>query len=98
MFVFNLPQRVDPMSTSKSPRPGLTDVTPPGPRFNRRPMRNYQAEQIGPTDPNLMGYGPFGTFTSTAMSVESRRRAMAQMRRDTSLINLANNNWNGGRF
>ena len=98
MFIFNLPQNMAPMRTARGVDPKRTQVQPARPRFMPKPLDNHMAMQLGPTDESIMGYGPQGTFTSTALSVESRKRAMAQMGRDNSLINMVNDTRKGRRF
>lgn len=89
---------MSPMRTAKGVDPRRTQITPPRPAFMPRPFENHMASQLGPTDESIMGYGPQGSFTATTLSVESRRKAMAQMGRDNSLINMVNNTRLGRRF
>ena len=90
MLLFNLPPRINHPDIAKGVDLDKTKVVAPPPMFQRRPFINFQAEAIGPTEEYLMGYGPQGSFTPTSMSVASRHRAMTQMNKNSSLINLMN--------
>lgn len=90
MLLFNLPPKINHPQIAKGVDLDKTKVVPPQPMFQQRPFDNFQALALGPTDESLMGYGPQGTFTATSISVNSRNKAMAQMGRNASLVNLVN--------
>lgn len=88
MFVFNLPQSIKPMSTSKGVNQDKTRVMPPPPMFMQQPFENHFA--IPHSDASVMGWNQAGNFTATSMARESTRKTMTDMANNTSIIGILN--------
>lgn len=86
-----LPQRLNSFYISKGkPNEEQVSVKKPEPMFIREPFPNYMEAAIMLNDKTIMGYDHFGRYTISTMADESKRRAFAQMEKDSLIVGLVN--------
>lgn len=89
MVTLDLPQRIDPINTSKGVDVNKTKVTPPSPMFQPRPFENHFGLRSDARE--IMSYNNYGNFTPTVMSASSMHSQMVDMKNNNTIINLVNN-------